>query len=670
MDQLDVVLKYLKKNKSRDPLGYANDIFHIDVAGDDLKQAIILMMNRVKREQIYPEVLEDCDISSIYKNKGSRNSFENYRGIFRVPILRTILDRLIYNDEYPIIDDNLSDSNVGARKNRNIRDNIFVLNAITNSVVNGKEDPVDIQLFDVEKCFDALCVEECINDIFEAGLDNDKLNLLYIENQNANIAIKTPGGKSKRKSIKNIIMQGTVWGSLLCTATMDKLGQLVYKNPELTYKYKGVVETPSLGMVDDILCIQKCSTQTVKMNSVVNSFIEGKKLKLSNKKCHRIHVQNKKLKSAPKCPELKVHQEVMNNSAEEKYLGDLINCNGTNKNTIEDRRNKGFGIANEIIAILDEIPLGRFKMEIGLKLRQAMLINGILYNSEAWHSISEAEIRLLEAVDEHLLRALVGGHAKTPLEFLYLEAGAIPIRFILSSRRLIYHQTILKREENELVKRIYNEQRKKPTVGDFVELVHEDFKMIDEVQDDAKIQNTNTSGYKKNVKASIKNAAFKYLTDAQAKHSKVSHINYQKLEIQKYMVSPIFSNEEVNLLHSLRSRTTDCKENFKQKYINSNLLCILCQEHNDDQQHVLRCRVIQSKFRSEHLLREGAEYENIFSEDVNKQKEITALYLELFKTRSTLHNELSSQPDPSTADVVLTSSDNLLNSIVHLFSGK
>ena len=47
------------------------------------------------------------------------------------------------------------------------------------------------------------------------------------------------------------------------------------------------------------------------------------------------------------------------------------------------------------------------------------------------------------------------------------------------------------------------------------------------------------------------------------------------------------------------------------------------------------------------------EYENIFSKDVHKLKEITALYLELFKTRSTLHNELSSQPDPSTADVVL-----------------
>ena len=76
--------------------------------------------------------------------------------MFRVPILRTILDRLIYNDEYYNIDSELTDSNVGARKNRNIRDNIFVVNAITNSVVNGNEAPIDIQLFDVEKCVDAL----------------------------------------------------------------------------------------------------------------------------------------------------------------------------------------------------------------------------------------------------------------------------------------------------------------------------------------------------------------------------------------------------------------------------------------------------------------------------------------------------------------------------------
>ena len=72
MEQLDTVLKYLKKNKSRDPFGYANDIFAEDVAEKDLKLAIIKLMNRIKSEQLLPEVLEDCDISSIYKLKGNK----------------------------------------------------------------------------------------------------------------------------------------------------------------------------------------------------------------------------------------------------------------------------------------------------------------------------------------------------------------------------------------------------------------------------------------------------------------------------------------------------------------------------------------------------------------------------------------------------------------------
>ena len=172
-------------------------------------------------------------------------------------------------------------------------------------------------------------------------------------------------------------------------------------------------------------------------------------------------------------------------------------------------------------------------MEIGLKLRQAMLLNGILFNSEAWHNISETEIRILETVDEYLLRALVKAHSKTALEFLYLEAGAIPIRFIIASRRLIYHHNILKREEKELIKRIYKEQKKNPSKGDFVELVKKDFKIANIVQNDEEIQNIKASIYKQYIKKCIRKAAFVYLTTKQASHSKVSIIKYSQLGTQK-----------------------------------------------------------------------------------------------------------------------------------------
>ena len=112
-------------------------------------------------------------------------------------------------------------------------------------------------------------------------------------NNNVKVAVKTPFGSTERVNIRNVVMQGTVWGSLLCTATMDKLGKLKYNNTKLLYKYKGTVGVPALEMVDDILDIQMCGVNAVISNSVVNSFIEHKKLTLSKTKCHRLHCGKK-----------------------------------------------------------------------------------------------------------------------------------------------------------------------------------------------------------------------------------------------------------------------------------------------------------------------------------------------------------------------------------------
>ena len=665
MKQLETVLKYLKRNKSRDPFEYANEIFKEDVAGKDLKLALLKLFNRIKSEQKFPEALEIYDISAIYKNKGNRNDFEFYRGIFRVPIFRTILDRLIYNDEYEEIDEALTDSNVGARKGRNIRDNIFVLNAVTNSIINGDEEPVDVQVYDVEKCFDALWVEECINDLFETGFDNDKLPLLYLENKNANIAVKTSHGKSRRESIQNVIMQGTVWGSLCCTTSMDKLGNIIYNNEDLLYKYKQKVDIPSLGMVDDILSIQKCSSDSVKINAVINAFIESKKLTLSRNKCHRIHIQ-KKSNDKTECLALKVHDNKMSDSNKEKYLGDIVDNSGTIRKTIEERKNKGYAIVAEILAILEEIPLGKYRLEIGLRLRQAMLLNGILFNSEAWHNISENEVKILETVDEYLLRSLVKAHSKTPLEFLYLEAGATPVRFILACRRMIYLQTILKRKDEELTKRIYNAQRESATAGDFYQLVKADYDLIGESLDEEYIESTSINAHKRNIKEKIKNAAFEYLLEKQRKHSKVEDVKYETFAIQKYMTSPLFTNDEVCMLYALRSRAVDCKANYKTNYHKDDLQCKLCGLSVDDQPHILLCDILRKELKSHHVTAGPVEYCDIFK-DTHKQKVVTALFIELIKIKK----KLETDKNPSTcATQVLRNSYDLQDCIVDYSSGK
>ena len=137
-DQVKYVIKNLKKKRSRDPHGFPNEL--IQCGGKDLTLAIMKLMNGIKREQTFPQCLQSCNITSIYKSKGSKKDFNMYRGVFRVSVFRNILDRLIFNDEYQTIEKNLTDSNVGGRKGRNIRDNIYVLNAIMNSIKKGSEE--------------------------------------------------------------------------------------------------------------------------------------------------------------------------------------------------------------------------------------------------------------------------------------------------------------------------------------------------------------------------------------------------------------------------------------------------------------------------------------------------------------------------------------------------
>ena len=136
MEDLQYVIKNLKKNKSRDADGFANELFMLKVAGDDLLLAVLKLLNKIKEKQEFPEALSKCNITSLHKKK-SKKDLDNYRGVFRVSVLRSILDRLMSNTAYNNIDKNLSDGNVGARKERSCRDNIFVLGAVINSVING-----------------------------------------------------------------------------------------------------------------------------------------------------------------------------------------------------------------------------------------------------------------------------------------------------------------------------------------------------------------------------------------------------------------------------------------------------------------------------------------------------------------------------------------------------
>ena len=66
----------------------------------------------------------------VNKGKGDKADLDNDRGIFTLTVLRMILDKVIYMEEYEKIDQNMSDSNAGARKEKKCRNHSFIVNGI------------------------------------------------------------------------------------------------------------------------------------------------------------------------------------------------------------------------------------------------------------------------------------------------------------------------------------------------------------------------------------------------------------------------------------------------------------------------------------------------------------------------------------------------------------
>ena len=99
---------------------------------------------------------------------------------------------------------------VGARKGKSVRNQIWVLNAVICDILSSKKKtPVDVQIFD------SLWLQECMNDMYKGGIKDDKFALLYNVNTHVNVAVKMPVGKTKRGVITNAIIQGDAFGPML-----------------------------------------------------------------------------------------------------------------------------------------------------------------------------------------------------------------------------------------------------------------------------------------------------------------------------------------------------------------------------------------------------------------------------------------------------------------------
>ena len=421
MSDLDQVLNNLKSGKSRDPLGISRDVFKPSNIGTDLKESLLQLCNKIKEEGVIPDFMCRATITTIPK-KGPRTELKNERGIFLVNSVRGILMRMLFNSESNMIDSNMSDSNIGGRKNKSCIYHIWVLNSIIHDQLNAKYgSTVLLQQYDYHQMFDSMNLKEACSDLFDIGLKNDKLKLLYNANKKVKIQVKTPSGLTQETDMNEIVMQGDTWASTMASVQCDAFGkELLEEDVSYLYKYKGSVPVGILGQIDDLIGVTEPGFKAHQMNTYLNVKTANKNLGFGPDKCKTMLVGSTRKKFDFLQTKLEVDtwstthdkeghiidtyigKTEMENVDYITYLGVLISCDGKNTQNINHKRNMSFGTHKQIMNMVNQI--GKYTMECGFIYLNSILRGSILYGAEAMINMTENDFRQIEQIEEEQMR--------------------------------------------------------------------------------------------------------------------------------------------------------------------------------------------------------------------------------------------------------------------------
>ena len=395
--------------------------------------------------------------------------------------------RLIYNDKYPDVDKNMSDGQMGGRKGKGCRNNIFIINGIIHDVITNNKKPVMLQVYDYKQMFDSMNLKLAISDIYKTGLKDDNLSLIYEANKEIFMSVNTKSGLTDRQLIENSVLQGDTWGSLLASVQVETIAQECV-DAGYHYRYKDNLAVGILGLVDDTIGITEAGHKAHMMNAFLNIKTAEKSLQFGVKKCnsmlvgrdtgdifnYNLVVDNWSTNYIEKenSTEVEIAEEHtgkvnVGKVTSQRYLGFIISSTGNNMENIKAIKNKSIGTIRQIFNKLKSLKLGKYYFEVGIIFLRIMLRTSILFACETYYNLKENEVRHLERIEESYMRKLLETSKGCPIIQLYLELGHIPARFDIMKQRLFFLKYILNQDMESMIYGVLFLQIEKPAKFDW-----------------------------------------------------------------------------------------------------------------------------------------------------------------------------------------------------------
>ena len=170
---------------------------------------------------------------------------------------------------------------------------------------------------------------------------------------------------------------------------------------------------------------------------------------------------------------------------------------------------------------------------------------------------------------------------------------------------------------------------KNRTKKDWISTVLQDMEELELNLIFADIQQMSKGNWKDLIKRKIIDRALYNLLRIKEKHSKVTELKYEKMEMQSYFLPNRMecSREDIELIFRIRSNMTNVKMNRKRMYKTHE--CSKCLKENETQLHVYNCNEIWEEMGKKQ--ENYPKYEKIINGFRNEKIRIAKIFKDILK---------------------------------------
>ena len=571
-DEVGEVLLTLTSGSSSGPDKFPPDVFR--EAGPALVQNITVLLNTIKSTRCVPIDWLNLIIVTIFKNKGSRKCLEYYRGIFLSNIICKIFEKLIKRR----VEHNLQRINIlqaGSRTNRGPADSLFLVNGMIDHA-KYLHKQLFLTFYDYSTCFDSLWLEDSMISLWNLGITNEMFSLIFRMNENSIIRVKTPFGMSAPFSSPRIVKQGSVLSSNLCSSSTAELCDTNVTGGTMI----GSLFISNLLYVDDTTDVNEDTAEVVDSHYEIMNFSDSKRLSMNAPKCGLLTINKKPHYTTPT---LIVGEGTVSQVSSAKLLGDIINDKGTNVDMIDDKVKNAKAAMINCLALCSELTMGVHLIKATLVMYGSVFLATLLFNCQAWTNLTKTDIRKLETAQIRYLKRTVHAPLSVTNSFTYLEFGVLPASYLIHYRQLTFLYHILKLDNTDPVKVMYQEQKTLPFEKNWANYMDYILELYGLDFNDVFLMSKPT--WKRKAKKAVRDKVFGYLVSDSTGRSKTKNVTYSSFTRQSYLFQYKF--KDACTIFKLRSRSVNCKGNHKSN--SKSMICRLCKTCDETQQHIINC---------------------------------------------------------------------------------